>query len=184
MSLETLILTLAELVGINLTKLRLSAYQDALKELSPAEIKTAYEFLIRDPDLKFMPPPGKIIQAALQKLDPRKAALISLTRLKTAVVKFGWPRPEEAMDFLSPEEWDFVGRSGGWQKFCELPENNINDSTVYAQMRDSLEANYVARSHANYDQLMGKTNPKLDNVLKTLGVKMDLNNLTKEQKND
>lgn len=155
------ILALAEIYGIKMTELRLNGYMTVLKDLTADELKTAFNRILEDENRERFPLPAQIKAMARPTIDPRDAAIESLDRLRQAVVKHGWPKPEEARKFLTSQEWAFVERRGGWAHFCGSEENNFNEPVIYAQMRDALQAEnrtkvkgltYMALSEAQSQQ--------------------------------
>lgn len=155
---KQVIISLSELYGIKMTKLRLDAYLFALEELTAKEIKTAFEKLLKDPSMTRMPLPAQILQTARPTKDPKTAAIESMDRIREAVKRYGWAQPSKAMDYLSDQEWSFVCRRGGWEQLCGNPENNINDPIIYAQMRDALASeNVMAKQGFKYTSSVGSS---------------------------
>ena len=93
-----------------------------------------------------MPTPAQILYAANPVMDSKTKAIESLDRILIAVKKYGYPNPKEAQVFLTPKEWEFVSRRGGWEKICQSPENNLRDPIVYAQARESIQAEHSTAS--------------------------------------
>lgn len=134
--------SMAEFYGEPLTETRLKMYLQILKPFSLAEVKAGCQKCMENSKIYRMPLPAVMIEAIRGQRDPKDMALESLDRIRNAIRVYGWQQSEKAKEYLSDDEWSFVCRRGGWQRLCSDRENNLNDTSVYAQMRDSLTTQY------------------------------------------
>lgn len=165
-----MIVILAEIYGEDMTETRLDAYLKIIDHLTIKDCERAFIVITKNPDIKRMPLPAQILEAARPKLNSREEAIRRLAKIKEAIRKFGWPSPNDAKKFLGELIWNDVMRMGGWKHMCESPDANINDTTVYAQLRDGLTSSVQAeRSGIDYEApaLPGAENKVLELIQET-----------------
>lgn len=143
--LSEMILVLSEIYGEEITESRLSAYTKVLDDLKDHELDIAFKSIMNNPWIKKLPLPSEIRNAARPELKPKEEAIQRLTLIKQAVKNFGWPNPIEAKEFLGDIIWSDIERLGGWKYLCESPSCNINNSIIYAQLRDGIASSISAR---------------------------------------
>lgn len=156
-TLEGMITLMAEYYGRSMSTdqkeiVKLMANDFRSENLDVKDIQRAWNQWRKIAKHNRMPTPGELIAILKPQLNPRDEAIRRLSMIKQAVKKFGWIRPKEAEEFLGTEIWTDVLRMGGWRHLCENPDCNINDSTIYAQMRDGITSSVqAARDGIDYE---------------------------------
>lgn len=133
--------------------------------LSFTEISDGYEkFRSTDKTLRF-PVPAQIIAIARPQADNDSLAQEAAARVIQAIGNFGWTNPEEARAFVGELGWRAVTRFGGWQYICENVGAEINQQTIFAQVRDLSRATLKLDEVGIRDQPIAIGPPSVKNLL-------------------
>lgn len=116
-------------------------YADDVASLTILELQAMFEKYRRDPGNKFMPMPSWFLEKKNPvTMDPKIQAREVASRLHSAVIKFGWPNPEQARAYIGEVGWAIAQRYGNWRQLCEHLGVEIDPGQFMAQTRDLAES--------------------------------------------
>jgi hypothetical protein len=150
-SIARMLIDMAKFYNYDLDKRQLELYVDVLGKFDPEMVlRAGREYVTNLKNNKFPMPPHSIMAPYVRDADPRSLAIATVGRIKEAIARYGWPKPDQARDHIGEAGWQHIERCGGWQAICEKPELNIHEANVHAQMRDAIEAD-IKLGNAGFD---------------------------------
>lgn len=147
--------------GEQINEIRMNMYLKVLIDIKSNELtKIAYE-IIHDVKIRRMPLPADFLKYFNKSLDVTAEAILRLNKIKQAVLKFGYPNPTEAKEFLQ-DIWEDVKAIGGWMYLCTDKDCDLNNPTIYAQKRDLIKSNLEFKKITKIKET-GSVNKRINN---------------------
>lgn len=153
--LKHLIITVADYYGRQLSPETVTMMAGDLSDLPLEAIKSAYDHYRRDDKVFRFPLPAQIRAIVTPIADPDSQAQEAAGRVIQAIGKYGWPHPTQARAYIGELGWRAVERFGGWLFLCENVGVEINQTTIYAQIRDLTRATVKLGNAGIHDQPIG-----------------------------
>lgn len=140
----------AEYYGRQIGPGTIATMADDLAEFPQHAVLAAYARYRKDPANRAFPMPAQIIGILTRDVGPRDLAIETAGRIRKAISEFGWNNPRDAKTFIGESGWGVIDSFGGWAHLCENLGVTINETTFYAQLRDTVESK-IKLNKANYD---------------------------------
>lgn len=151
----------AEYYGKTLSDSQILMYSEDTNDVSINELESAFKAYRNSSDGKFFPMPAQLKNYCGMTIDTADEALQVYEKILEAVDKCGWPDPDGARRVMGELAWECVLALGGWQRFCESPQDQ--SGVIRAQIRDIAKAKInrqlKGRSHLKpAEELFGENN--------------------------
>jgi hypothetical protein len=152
-----------------MSKEQMDVYFDALNDIPFDVLKSACKRAIQEQTENWLPAVGRIRALASEAMN----GLLPLAgqewnAVLTAVRRFGYLRPGEAMATLSPIAQQAVRSIGGFLAICDADKTQI----LFAQFRGAYEA--AAARESQFRQLSESVRPRIESNSPLLSVTSDI----------
>lgn len=127
------LIALATIAGKELNETALNAYANALSDLDQGSVISALNDWLKTG--RGFPYPADIRAKVMPEIDPKENAIDAVSRIITAIGKFGHNNTSQAKVFIGELGWHTVERFGGWLHLCESV-NSENEGIFRAQLRE------------------------------------------------
>lgn len=163
---------MATYFGKDITKPVISMMVEDLSDLNFQDVLNAFTAYRKNPKNISFPLPAKIREIINPTQSVDGMANEAASRIRKAIVDFGWCNPSQARAYIGELGWRIVERSGGWMYVCENHGVELNPLTFHAQARDLAKAIVESEGMGIGDMPIGLPEPiqnkKLQNVVSML----------------
>lgn len=139
-----------------------------LKDYSDDHIKQS--FLKAVSFLSEFPSPSAIRSICAQDhLTDEQKGQDAASRIEGAIRRYGYNNPSQAESFIGPLGWTVVNQCGGWDKTCDIQENEL--LSLRKQWRETaviISKNLFHTGENLPPEIPQKSNPKLSEALKII----------------
>ncbi len=112
-----------------------------LREFDLQKVIQAFDKFMVSNKTNRPPTPAHIIELINPIESLAAKADIIISRIETAIRRFGYTEPEEAKEYIGELGWQIVQFRGGWNYLCQhLGTNLLPGGTFHAQARETVKA--------------------------------------------
>lgn len=160
-------LTVAAMYGRDISRGAMTLMLDSIADLDSHKVLGVLSNWVRSARNKTHPLPGDIRELVNPQLSAEAKANEAATRIRAAIVKFGWAQGAEAKEWIGELGWGVVKRTGGWSYLCENHGLTLDPLTFHAQAREIAKSMIEQKKLGVFDQPVNLEGPKTQQLERT-----------------